>query len=80
MAVSVCHVYVDVDSMMANMSVSFAGGKCLLGHKVTYTRRKREAACFNPQKLETAVTHDNCACTEEDFECDYGYAGRRPRS
>jgi Sortilin, neurotensin receptor 3,/Sortilin, neurotensin receptor 3, C-terminal len=49
------------------------GGKCLLGHKVTYTRRKRASQCFNPEQFEKAVMHEHCACTEEDFECDYGY-------
>eukprot|EP01006_Ploeotia_vitrea_P035092 TRINITY_DN65833_c8_g1_i1.p1 TRINITY_DN65833_c8_g1~~TRINITY_DN65833_c8_g1_i1.p1 ORF type:complete len:891 (+),score=515.98 TRINITY_DN65833_c8_g1_i1:350-2674(+) len=49
------------------------GGKCLLGHKVSYTRRKRASKCFNPEEHERKQLLDHCACTEEDFECDYGY-------
>jgi len=49
------------------------GGKCLLGHKVSYTRRKRTAQCFNPEKHERSQFIEHCPCTEEDFECDYGY-------
>jgi len=48
-------------------------GKCLLGHTVTYTRRKPEKQCFNPQKYERAENYQNCPCTSSDFECDYGY-------
>jgi len=49
------------------------GGKCLMGHKVTYTRRKREAQCFNPEEIEHQSFQEHCACVIEDFECDYGY-------
>lgn len=49
------------------------GGKCLLGHRVSYVRRKRESQCFNPDEFERATVHEPCACTPEDFECDYGY-------
>ena len=48
-------------------------GKCLLGHRTEYTRRKRESQCFNPEALERVEVKENCECTEEDFECDYGY-------
>jgi len=48
-------------------------GKCLLGHTVTYTRRKPEKQCFNPQRHERAENYQHCACTASDFECDYGY-------
>jgi len=49
------------------------GGKCLMGHKVSYTRRKRTSQCFNPEKHERSQFIEHCPCTEEDFECDYGY-------
>jgi hypothetical protein len=50
------------------------GDKCLLGHQVTYIRRKREAQCFNGEKLERRTFVKHCKCAESDFECDVGYA------
>lgn len=50
------------------------GGKCLLGHQVTYTRRKRDRTCFNGEEYEKLTWVRNCPCTEEDYECDVGYA------
>jgi len=49
------------------------GGKCLLGHQVRYTRRRRAAACFNGEQYERSEFRKTCPCTEEDYECDYGY-------
>jgi len=49
------------------------GGKCLMGHRVSYTRRKRASQCFNPEDHEREQFIENCPCTAEDFECDYGY-------
>jgi len=52
-------------------------GKCLLGHTVTYTRRKPEKQCFNSQKYERAENYEHCPCQASDFECDYGYERAR---
>jgi hypothetical protein len=49
------------------------GGKCLLGHQVRYTRRRRASTCFNGQEYERVEFRKNCACAEEDYECDFGY-------
>ena len=49
------------------------GNKCLIGHQVRYTRRRRAAQCFNGQQYERAEFRKNCPCAEEDYECDYGY-------
>eukprot|EP00331_Platyophrya_macrostoma_P012271 CAMPEP_0176421916 /NCGR_PEP_ID=MMETSP0127-20121128/9447_1 /TAXON_ID=938130 /ORGANISM="Platyophrya macrostoma, Strain WH" /LENGTH=888 /DNA_ID=CAMNT_0017802715 /DNA_START=25 /DNA_END=2691 /DNA_ORIENTATION=+ len=46
---------------------------CLMGHKITYVRRKRQAECFNPQEFDKIYDYKNCQCTEEDWECDLGY-------
>jgi Na+-transporting methylmalonyl-CoA/oxaloacetate decarboxylase gamma subunit len=55
------------------------GGKeCLLGRKVTYIRRKREAQCYNGLDYERKVTIENCHCTEDDYECDVGYERAGP--
>jgi hypothetical protein len=51
-------------------------GRCLLGHRVTYTRRKRTSQCFVPEEYERGVFQSHCECTAEDFECDYGYFRR----
>ncbi|GAB5370045.1 hypothetical protein AAMO2058_001458500 [Amorphochlora amoebiformis] len=49
-------------------------GQCLMGHKVKYTRRKQDAQCYNPEEIERMEEVEHCVCTEEDFECDYGFA------
>ena len=46
------------------------GGKCLLGHQVRYTRRRRAAACFNGEEYERSEFRKTCPCAEEDYECD----------
>ncbi|CAE8733445.1 unnamed protein product, partial [Polarella glacialis] len=47
--------------------------KCMLGRQVTYTRRKQTSECFNGEKFERPVARKNCACTEENFECEMGF-------
>jgi len=47
---------------------------CLLGRQVTYTRRKRDAQCFNKEDHDLWISRKRCECTEEDWECDFGYA------
>lgn len=49
------------------------GNECLLGRKVTYIRRKRDAKCFNGLQFEKRTWVQNCECTEDDYECDVGY-------
>lgn len=48
--------------------------KCMMGRQVTYTRRKQTSECFNGEKFERPVVRKNCACTEENFQCDMGFA------
>jgi len=55
-------------------SVAKTGDKCMLGHQVTYTRRKQTSECFNGEKFERPITKKNCVCTEEDFDCEMGFA------
>jgi len=52
--------------------------KCLMGRSVTYVRRKADSECFNPDKFERPVTHEHCPCTQDDFQCDYGYERKKP--
>jgi hypothetical protein len=49
------------------------GDKCFLGKKITYVRRKRDRACYNNEDKEAILFQENCACSEMDFECDFGY-------
>jgi len=48
-------------------------GNCLLGRKVTFTRRKREVQCFNGWDYDRREEIVNCACARSDYECDFGY-------
>jgi hypothetical protein len=48
--------------------------KCLMGHTTTYVRRKRDAQCFNNEEWDRWFHFELCDCTEEDWECDVGYA------
>lgn len=52
--------------------------ECLLGKKVTYVRRKREAQCYNGLEYERQIFIEYCNCTEEDYECDVGYERSEP--
>lgn len=47
--------------------------KCLMGKRMTYTRRKKNVECFNTQQFERKNFIENCECTEEDWECDIGF-------
>merc|ERR1711959_142155 len=42
---------------------------CLLGHTDVYTRRKRDARCFQDRNEPKTIFREHCACTYEDFQC-----------
>ncbi|KAK2741784.1 vacuolar protein sorting/targeting protein PEP1 [Myotisia sp. PD_48] len=47
---------------------------CLMGHKQFYQRRKADADCFVKEKFIDPVPEtERCKCTEEDFECEFGF-------
>ncbi|KAF2013085.1 vacuolar protein sorting/targeting protein 10 [Aaosphaeria arxii CBS 175.79] len=51
---------------------------CLFGHEAQYHRKKRDAKCYNGQKISHLHSiARNCTCTRRDFECDYNYE-RKP--
>lgn len=54
------------------------GHDCLMGKKIIYVRRKREAECYNPQVIETKSNVEYCDCVEQDYECDIGYSRDKP--
>lgn len=47
--------------------------KCILGRKITYTRRKQTSECFNGKDLKRTVDKKPCECTPEDYECETGF-------
>jgi len=53
-----------------------AGDECFLGHKISYTRRKRDKECYNGVHHERGVKIHDCECADQDWECDIGYARR----
>jgi hypothetical protein len=51
-----------------------SNNSCILGRSVSYVRRKKNADCYNGQDFQRPTKVENCLCTEEDYECDFGYA------
>jgi len=47
--------------------------ECILGAHTTFTRKKREVRCYNPQSYEPIVASTPCECVREDYTCDYCY-------
>eukprot|EP00005_Dracoamoeba_jomungandri_P000043 CAMPEP_0174250240 /NCGR_PEP_ID=MMETSP0439-20130205/471_1 /TAXON_ID=0 /ORGANISM="Stereomyxa ramosa, Strain Chinc5" /LENGTH=806 /DNA_ID=CAMNT_0015330259 /DNA_START=57 /DNA_END=2477 /DNA_ORIENTATION=+ len=45
-------------------------GKCILGVKMTYKRRKEGRTCYNTKEHGSETITNHCACKREDFECD----------
>ena len=54
------------------------GHECLMGHKTIYIRRKREAKCYNGLLFERKTIIEHCDCTEDDYECELGFARAGP--
>ena len=47
---------------------------CIMGHKQWYRRRKPDSECFVDKEFEDPIAeYEACACTKEDFECDYNF-------
>lgn len=47
---------------------------CIMGHKQTYSRRKKSAECFVKADFkDPEPITDDCECTDADFECDYNF-------
>eukprot|EP01135_Chromosphaera_perkinsii_P011677 Nk52_evm15s2473 gene=Nk52_evmTU15s2473 len=47
---------------------------CLLGSKYKFERRKKSASCTIGKDYSSKNTKEPCDCSDEDFECDFGYA------
>lgn len=47
---------------------------CIMGHKQTYRRRKKDADCFIKDEFTDPTPEiEDCDCTDADFECDYNF-------
>ncbi|KAM7537040.1 hypothetical protein Aperf_G00000072767 [Anoplocephala perfoliata] len=46
---------------------------CLLGVRETSYRLKKDALCFSNANFRSLQYYEICACTEQDYECEYGY-------
>jgi len=44
---------------------------CILGETLVFKRRKRGSTCRNGPNFEGLVSEVKCACSRQDFECDY---------
>ncbi|KAK6589998.1 hypothetical protein RS030_192776 [Cryptosporidium xiaoi] len=47
---------------------------CILGKQLIYTRKKQTAECYNGQDFRRPIEKKTCACTEEDFTCEFGFS------
>ena len=47
---------------------------CVLGRKISITRKKQGAKCFNGEKFDRKKVVENCVCSQEDWECDLGWS------
>uniref|UniRef100_A0A3Q2YTJ5 VPS10 domain-containing receptor SorCS2 n=1 Tax=Hippocampus comes TaxID=109280 RepID=A0A3Q2YTJ5_HIPCM len=49
------------------------GEKCIMGQEQTFRRRKDTAFCVKGKSYTSALGTKACQCTEQDFNCDYGF-------
>lgn len=46
---------------------------CLFGHKNVFLRKKKDRKCYAGKKVKNLYNVENCACTRQDYECDYNH-------
>jgi len=74
-----CHGVFAADSVSSDYETwtptdgRASGEKCILGHQVTYTRRKQTSECFNGQDFQRPVSKFSCPCAMNDYECEVGF-------
>uniref|UniRef100_A0A8C9ZYK3 VPS10 domain-containing receptor SorCS2 n=1 Tax=Sander lucioperca TaxID=283035 RepID=A0A8C9ZYK3_SANLU len=49
------------------------GEKCIMGQERSFRKRKDTAFCIKGKSYTSALTTKPCQCTEQDFNCDYGF-------
>eukprot|EP01113_Clastostelium_recurvatum_P032429 TRINITY_DN416_c2_g1_i6.p1 TRINITY_DN416_c2_g1~~TRINITY_DN416_c2_g1_i6.p1 ORF type:complete len:904 (+),score=175.92 TRINITY_DN416_c2_g1_i6:144-2714(+) len=50
-----------------------SSGRCLLGQRVSFLRKRPSSSCFDPLPSHNTTFVNICACERADYECDYGY-------
>ncbi len=63
----------DSDFETYTPASALLGKQCLLGKRITYTRRKATSACYNGDEFERSSSVEICECQSSDFECDFGF-------
>ncbi|XP_057701707.1 sortilin-like [Corythoichthys intestinalis] len=46
---------------------------CVLGYKETFLRLRKDSACWNGRRFSGRQRLSPCACTLDDYHCDFGY-------
>ncbi|XP_004070452.1 sortilin [Oryzias latipes] len=46
---------------------------CMLGYKEKFLRLRKDSVCWNGRDYQVASQPTPCACTLDDFLCDFGY-------
>ncbi|XP_037108973.1 sortilin-like isoform X1 [Syngnathus acus] len=46
---------------------------CVLGYKETFLRLRKDSACWNGRQFSGRQHLSSCACTLDDYQCDFGY-------
>lgn len=47
---------------------------CIMGHKQSFRRRKKDAQCFVRKVFTDPVAEtEDCECSDSDFECDFNF-------
>ncbi|XP_077430278.1 sortilin-like [Vanacampus margaritifer] len=46
---------------------------CVLGYKETFLRLRKDSACWNGRQFSGRQRLSPCACTLDDYQCDFGY-------
>eukprot|EP00871_Galdieria_phlegrea_P001677 jgi/Galph1/250/GphlegSOOS_G4955.1 len=48
-------------------------GRCPLGRRVCYLRRRQEVLCNNRDGFASILSSESCPCTMDDYQCDIGF-------
>ncbi|XP_043970354.1 LOW QUALITY PROTEIN: sortilin-like [Gambusia affinis] len=53
---------------------------CMLGYKETFLRLRKDSVCWNGRDYTVNTQPTPCACTLDDFLCDFGYSRKENSS
>lgn len=64
----------DMEEWISRYDPSIDKNTCVYGHNEVFTRRKSDAECFvNHLYEDLKVVERPCKCTNEDYQCSYGF-------